>query len=146
MTVAISFFVVDPERGPIGEEHFQDGDLAALLNPESPAGIEIEAATGDVIIRDTLDGLIGGVCLGGGEALTTGDSFSFVSFSGYDPAVISLEGDTAVFECDGDEVRAPAADSLTALRALAGRYAALLEKAFPQDAERRAQMAEFAAG
>ncbi|PCH66484.1 MAG: hypothetical protein COC12_12965 [Rhodobacteraceae bacterium] len=146
MTIAISFFVVDPDRGPIDEANFQDGDLAALLDPESPAGIEIEATTGDVIIRDTLDGVIAGVCLGGGAALTTGDSFSFVSFSGYDPAVISLEGDTAVFECDGDEVRAPAADSLTALRGLAGRYAALLEKAFPQDVERRAQLAEFAAG
>jgi hypothetical protein len=146
MTIAISFFVVDPDQGPIDEAKLQDGDLAALLNSESSAGIGIEAATGDVIIRDTLDGLIAGVCLGGGEALTTGESFTFVSFSGYDPAVISLDGDTAVFECDGDEVRAPADECLKALRALAGRYAALLEKAFPQDVERRAQLAEFAAG
>jgi hypothetical protein len=146
MTVAISFFVIDPEKGPIDEANFQDGDLARLLDSESPAGIEIEADTGDVIIRDSLDGLIAGVCLGGGEALTTGESFSFVSFSGYDTAVISLDGEVAVFECDDDEVRAPADECLTALRALAGRYVALLEKAFPEDAERRAQLAEFAGG
>lgn len=147
MVVRMSLFVDDPEQGPIDEAEF-DGvaDIAALLDPENPAGVEISASTGEVIVRDNLDDLIAGLCLGGGEALTSGGCYSNVSFAGFDTALIASDGDTARFESEGDTLSAPRDECLVALRGLAGRYVGMLEKVFPDDADRRSRLAAFAKG
>jgi len=146
MAVRMSLFIDDPEQGPIDESEFGAADLATLLDPDNAAVIEMTGGRGEVIIRGNLDDLIAGVCLAGGKALATGGSFTNVSFAGFDPARISANGDMALFECEGDTLRAPLGECLAAMRALAGRYVDLLERAFPDDQVRRARFADFARG
>lgn len=147
MAVSANFFVIDPHRGPIAEEKFDgEADLAALLDRKNPAGIEISTDTGEVIIRDYLEYLFPGLCLGGGNALETGGTYEYASVAGYDMALIEADGDEARIECEGDEIAAPADEILTALRVLAGRYVALLESVFPDDTDRRAKLAAFVKG
>ncbi len=147
MAVSMGLFVVDPDEGPVEEFEFADtDDIAALLHPDSPAGVEIVSGTDEIIIRDSLDDLIEGLCLGGGGALINGASYCNVSFAGFDTAEISANGDTASFTSGGDTLGAPRDESIAALRLLAGRFAAALEKVFPDDIDRRSRIADFAKG
>lgn len=147
MAVSMSLFVVDPDRGPVDEADFgTEADLAALLDPANEAGVEIVSGSSEIILRDSLDDLVAGLCLGGGKALTSGGSYANVSLEGFDTATIAADGDTARFESGGDEMNAPLDETLAAMRALAGRFASILRQEFPDDTDRRERLEAFAAG
>lgn len=147
MTLSISLFVIDPERGPRDESDLaQVPDLAALLVPEREAGLEIGADGRQLIIRDALDDLVLGVCVAGADALARGEGLRNVSFAGFDAAEIASDGASARFAIGAQSVSAPRDEAVAALRAQAGRFGRLLRQAFPGDPARAQEFLDAAAG
>jgi hypothetical protein len=147
MAIDISLFVVDPELGPRDESEFTDADdLAALLLPDAEAGVEITSGNTQLIIRDSLDDLIRGVCLGGAQTLLSGGSYRNVSFAGFDTSEIAAQGDMARFSIGDRSVSAPLDQTIAALRHLAGRFGQCLQQAFPNNPDRAREFLDFAKG
>lgn len=146
MAINISLFVIDPERGPRDEADFANAtDLAALLTPEHEAGLEITSGIKHLVIHDTLDDLILGICLGGAQALSRGAAFRNVSFAGFDSAEIATDGDLARFSIGDKGLTVPREEAIAALRAQAGRFGQLLQRVYPQDPTRAQEFIDFAA-
>jgi hypothetical protein len=137
MAITISLFVVDPELGPRDESEFADiAHLTALLTPDCEAGLEIAAGNSQLIIRDSLDDLIRGVCLGGVQTLLNGGHYRNVSFAGFETSEITTEDGMARFSSGDLSVSAPREEAIDALRWQAERFGHYLQRAFPHATDR----------
>lgn len=147
MAVSVTLFLVHPTLGARDEDDLQAvDDLAALLGPRSEAGLEITSGLDEIVIRDELDDLISGVCIGGAQVFEAGGTHTHVSFAGFDSVEMSADADLAHFVAGEDALEVPRDEVVDALRAQAKRFGQLLKRVFPDDQARWGRFVEGASG